>query len=241
MLTVKTLNFLFAGYYCETPGLSNATAPCDPGYYCLAGAKVPNPQENITGNVCPRDHYCPSGTSDPIRCPIGTFSNSLKNKNISDCQACTEGWYCETQGLSSPTDQCDRGYYCPPGQHSKRPAKFKCTPGHHCPNGSTGERPCLSGTYQDEYGQWECKGCPAGFYCDAPFLNVSYCSHGVQLPLPCLQGYYCPNGTAGYWNYGCPNGLYTSLCCFNRNFLVIYYKCCNLIGCATNLCLTIRQ
>lgn len=155
-----------------------------------------------------RGHYCPSGTSDPIKCPIGTFSNSLQNSNKSDCRPCTEGKYCETQGLLRPTGDCDRGYYCPPGQSSKRPAKYKCTPGHYCPNGSSNERPCESGSYQDEYSQWKCKECPNGFYCDASILNFTNCEHGVQLPKPCPRGYYCPNGTAEFHVYGCPNGLY---------------------------------
>ena len=73
------------------------------------------------------------------------------------------------------------------------------------------ERPCESGSYQDEYGQWECKECPAGFYCDATIVNVTSCMHGVQLPTPCPRGYYCPNGTAEYFSYGCPNGSYLSL------------------------------
>lgn len=199
---------LFLGHFCKTSGLSNVTGPCDAGYYCLAGAKISNPHDNITGNVCPRGHYCPIGTSNPIKCPAGKFSNSLQNQNKSDCELCTEGSYCETQGLSSPTGKCDPGYYCPSGQSSKKPAGFRCTPGHYCPNGSISERPCQSGSYQDEYGQWNCKECPAGFYCDATILNVTQCIHGVQLPVSCPRGYYCPNGTAEFWTYGCPNGWY---------------------------------
>ena len=140
---------------------------------------------------------------------MGTFSGSFQNQNISDCKPCTAGSYCGTQGLSSPTGECDQGYYCPQGQLSKRPGKFKCTPGHYCPNGSTSERSCESGSYQDEYGQWECKECPAGYYCDAKMIrNTTYCINGVQSPASCPRGYYCPNGTADYLTYGCPNGLY---------------------------------
>ena len=31
------------GQYCGSPGLSNVTGPCDPGFYCLRGNSEPNP------------------------------------------------------------------------------------------------------------------------------------------------------------------------------------------------------
>jgi hypothetical protein len=63
------------------------------------------------------------------------------------------GYYCESSGISTPTGPCDGGYYCPEGQNVSTPASYICTPGHYCPVGSPVQISCLSGTYQDQYGQ----------------------------------------------------------------------------------------
>ena len=182
------------------------TGPCDAGHYCIEGAKVSDPTDNITGAICPKGRYCPTGTYDPQECPKGTYSNSTGNKNVSDCQACLPGHYCDAKGLQAPAGECDPGFFCPGGQSSQRPPSHVCTPGHYCPAGSVEQRPCVSGEYQDEYQQWQCKECPAGFYCDATLLNVSYCVHGVQLPQPCIAGHYCLSGTKYARQHPCRSG-----------------------------------
>ena len=45
-------------------------------------------------------------------------------------------------------------------------------------------------TFQDEEGQWECKECPAGFYCDngiEPVVNYTMyeCPQGTGISQPC--------------------------------------------------------
>ena len=198
------------GHYCNASGLSNVTGPCSAGYFCTQNATSPKPSDGTTGNVCPPGHYCLEGTSSPIQCPIGTFSNSTGNDEEADCAKCSAGFYCPVQGLTAPYEQCGGGYFCPPGQSSSTPVDFRCSPGHSCPPGSSVERPCPSGTYQNEFGQVECKECPAGFYCDGTLLNATQCDHGVSFPVLCPPGYYCPRGTEYSLQYACPNGTFNS-------------------------------
>lgn len=43
-------------------------------YYCTLGAVIPNPEDGVTGNICPAGSYCDVGTTTPDKCPIGTFN-----------------------------------------------------------------------------------------------------------------------------------------------------------------------
>lgn len=36
----------------------------------------PMPSDGVTGNICPVEHYCPSGSTSPLVCPDGTYSNT---------------------------------------------------------------------------------------------------------------------------------------------------------------------
>lgn len=36
----------------------------------------PMPSDGVTGNICPAEHYCPSGSTSPLVCPDGTYSNT---------------------------------------------------------------------------------------------------------------------------------------------------------------------
>ena len=186
--------------------LSNVTGPCDAGYFCVEGAAVADPKDNITGGICPKGHYCPAGTYDPQKCPQGSYSNSTGNRNISGCQPCMPGHYCDARGLGFPSGLCDPGFYCPGGQKSPTPSDYICSPGHACPAGSVQEEACESGTYQDEHQKSTCKRCPEGYYCDGTILNATHCTHGVQFPTPCRVGHYCPNGTKYAQEFKCPPG-----------------------------------
>ena len=54
-------------------------------------------------------------------------------QSLSDCSACTAGYYCEQPGLDKPTDLCSRGYYCPgPANVSvPDPTEYECPEGTH--------------------------------------------------------------------------------------------------------------
>ena len=62
------------GYFC---GKRNLTAPqdkCDEGYYCISGARRPEPTDKVTGDICPSGGYCDRGTTAPQSCPDGQFN-----------------------------------------------------------------------------------------------------------------------------------------------------------------------
>ena len=58
----------------------------------------------------PIDYIVESGsTNEQDRCPVGTHSNRTMLFAESECTDCTEGYYCETPGLTEPTGPCDEG------------------------------------------------------------------------------------------------------------------------------------
>src|SRR5262249_20849573 len=103
-----------AGMYCATDGLSQPTAECAASFYCTLGATVSGPMD-MSGDVCPAGSYCAQGSERPTPCPVGSFSNVVGNHNVSQCQACTAGRYCNGSGLTAPTAACPAGFYCPEG------------------------------------------------------------------------------------------------------------------------------
>ena len=46
------------GEYCGTPGLESPTGQCNAGYYCARGALRADPEDGVTGDVCPLGRYC---------------------------------------------------------------------------------------------------------------------------------------------------------------------------------------
>lgn len=101
-----------------------------------------------------------------------TPTDREQNVNVSDCEPCTPGQYCQEYGRETPNGPCDPGYFCPEGSPTPRPVDAACSPGHFCPAGSWNETGCPSGTYQPHWKQSDCDPCPAGAYCLA-FGEVS--------------------------------------------------------------------
>lgn len=64
-----------------------------------------------SGGVCPVGYACPRGTKHPQQhpCPAGTWSNAVGAQNLSSCQRCPPGLYCNNTGLSQPSGICDIG------------------------------------------------------------------------------------------------------------------------------------
>ena len=115
----------FKGSFCDTIGLSTVSGACAKGFYCTLGASRADPRDNITGNVCPRGSYCPVGTSVPVKCPPGRYSNKEGNQELADCELCDEGKYCDENGLIASKGNCSEGFYCPPGQNTSQPSDFR--------------------------------------------------------------------------------------------------------------------
>ena len=166
------------GYYCGSPGLTEPTAKCREGYFCGGGSPVAAPHEsgetgfqisyigetcvesvNTTINdICPPGHYCPVGSDAPVQCPPGTNSSSVGLVNVTDCPACTRGFYCPLNGTVYATRLCLDGFYCPAGTANVgNSTELLCPTGARCPEGSGTPTVCEAGSYQDERGQNYCK------------------------------------------------------------------------------------
>nr|XP_006821767.1 PREDICTED: uncharacterized protein LOC100369099 [Saccoglossus kowalevskii] len=203
------------GYYCQTEGLTAPTGPCLPGFYCTLGAIDPNPISEVYGDTCPAGRYCPEGTYDPILCPIGTFLHDTGHDELSDCIDCTGGKYCDTQGQTNVTGDCDPGFYCTSRANTSSPLDGvtgdECPAGSYCELGSSAPIPCNDGYYMNHTQASACDICPvhalaapsglclAGYFCNGSSI--------VRDPEPCSAGYYCPEGTE--IEEPCPPGTFS--------------------------------
>ena len=52
-----------------------------------------------------------TGTEYPLECSNGTYSNQTGLSDIDQCTDCTEGYYCESWGLTAPTGLCRAGEF----------------------------------------------------------------------------------------------------------------------------------
>ncbi|XP_077578967.1 uncharacterized protein LOC144200597 [Stigmatopora nigra] len=184
-------------YYCEDWGLSEPTGPCQAGFYCIADGNY----STGLGGACPQGRYCPVGTSLPLPCPPGTYSDGVYVTDITGCRSCPPGHFCAGEGLTAPSGNCEAGFYCPGGDTQATGSEGGlCPPAHYCPKGSIGPAPCPAGSYANLTGQWLCSPCPAGHYCPEKTSDFA--------KFPCPPGFYCPDGTKHPSQYPCPRGYY---------------------------------
>ncbi|CAH1797049.1 unnamed protein product [Owenia fusiformis] len=152
-----------------------------------------------TGGMCPRGHYCPPGSPNPV--------------------PCDGGQYCDKVGLSQPTGNCSAGFYC--NGTSDVPDQHECPEGHYCPVGSPLPVACPPGTYINSThndDETDCVNCTGGMYCMG--------SGNVKPDAPCLQGYYCPGGQAAdsapellcWIGHYCEEGTVLPVACPNGTF-----------------------
>lgn len=154
-----------AGYYNPLPAQS-ACVPCLEGYYSSEGQA-----EDIT--ECPTGNYCPTGSENPTRCPIGTYNAFTKAVSISDCQDCNPGSFCNQEGISDVVGTCAAGYFCEIKSQLKSPeidagTYGPCPVGNYCPKGTSEPIKCPPGTYNPSTKQsllLHCLTCSAGTYC----------------------------------------------------------------------------
>lgn len=110
---------------------------CSAGYWCKEGAVEEHPQDGLSGELCPRGHYCPEGiletktfpfhkhrgciiyiwlyfsflgTHSPLPCPAGTWSDSEGLRSQTECQPCPGGHYCNSSGQTTFSGQCAPGW-----------------------------------------------------------------------------------------------------------------------------------
>ena len=87
------------GYYCDVPGLDQPTGQCNAGFFCTSASDSASPPTaTATGGPCPVGKYCEVGTSIPVDCDAGSYTD-IEQQSV--CKACPEGYYC-TAGSSSP-------------------------------------------------------------------------------------------------------------------------------------------
>ena len=171
------------------------------------GAKTSTPVEGANANICPLGHFCPLGTAEPNKCPIGTLGLATRQTMEAQCTLCPAGKYCDSPGRYNDSGSCSQGYYCPNG--SKSAQEVGCPPGRYCPVGSPTPKLCPRGTFSNTTLLWkeeQCTNCTAGFYC---------MENGLTDPSgPCRQGYYCPSASKVDNAVDCPVGLHcpTGMC-----------------------------
>ena len=212
--------------------------PCPAGFFCSMGTidyavgsfylNVVNISVLSRPFTCPAGHFCSEAmiSLDNGSCPIGTFSNTTGNENVSQCRPCLAGMYCGAAGLAAPTGSCSGGYYCSGGSGAadasvcdsrgwvcdspsceymvaRKPSSScggLCPVGSYCPGGSGSPTPCPAGLYCGTAGLQSPSGpCLAGYYCSG--LNNSSPRAAV-----CPAGFYCPAGTV--WPVKCGRGTY---------------------------------
>ena len=151
---------------------------------CPAGRQCPE-EATFKALPCDAGHYCPEGTSVPLPCRAGTYSNATDLVAASDCTDADPG-YIATTGATQQT-ACAKGSYT----NTSIVTKDSCTL-------------CDSGTYQDKSGMAACKPCEAGTY--AASEGLSQC---IPCPYPlssevsgvicsiCKEGFYLRNSSAG--------------------------------------------
>ena len=144
---------------------------------------------------CPPGHYCPPGTSSPLPCEGGTFSNKT---GLSSAGQCT------------PTDP---GFYASTGGTQQTP----CAAGTVQPSAGMGSCvKCQAGTFQGSEGQPSCRICRAGSY-SANVLSCELCNIGEYCPARSAVGTPCPvgsttegRGAESSDECGCRTGTYDS-------------------------------
>jgi len=102
------------GSYCSSEGISSVSGACSAGYFCKTKSQQQASETpSVDGNYgpCPVGHYCGAGTSEPVRCPPGTYNPSTKQSLLTNCINCSAGTYCAESGRSANGVACSAGFF----------------------------------------------------------------------------------------------------------------------------------
>lgn len=152
--------------------------------------------------ICPGGSMCPIGTSNPIPCGLGFYSDELEGS----CHECLAGYYCPWETTSryhlDTIFRCPPGLYCPAGMDVAPTTQANsCSKGRYCPEATPVEVPCPVGSFNNNTGvsSSACTPCTAGFFC----------TEGVTVPNgPCGKGHFCLLGSSSSTQEPCPAGTY---------------------------------
>lgn len=160
-------------------GSSECAGLCPSGQLC--------PTRATTQTMpCKLGHFCPEGSSVPLACPAGSYSNSTSLASEAECSRCTVGHRCQT-GSTEPTP-------CSPGTYSDEEGATDCTP-------------CEAGSFQPGQSAASCEVCRSGFYCVEGSSAPLPCPAGSRTNpdfdvmtsendcAECDAGTFCPTGT----------------------------------------------
>jgi len=73
------------------------------------GVDTPTPDGTTntgTGGVCTEGHKCPTGSSAPVACAAGTFTNQTGQAS---CVTCPKGYYCVAASVDYVPFPCPSG------------------------------------------------------------------------------------------------------------------------------------
>lgn len=132
------------------------------------------------------------GSTEGVKCPVGSYNNELNAKSIAQCKLCQAGKYCNSEGLDQPAGDCEMGYYC---------KQNSTTPNPESDDASGNFGPCPEGFFCP-VSTWKPIPCPAG-----TFSNTKKLSSASQCT-PCIEGMFCPNAGLTAPTGDCEAGFY---------------------------------
>ncbi len=79
---------------------SRVCLTCPPGYYCLGGSVIGDPEFSPVYNasLCPAGHYCPSESYYPTACSAGSFNPFKGESDETSCLPCPVDSYTHIPG-----------------------------------------------------------------------------------------------------------------------------------------------
>ncbi|XP_051895680.1 uncharacterized protein LOC127583597 [Pristis pectinata] len=137
---------------------------CQAGVVCLQGATTTDPPSNVTeyeltvfrSYICPKGHYCPNGSAEPIPCPVGTYNPSEGRGNVESCLRCPTNYFNHLTGQAacftcgSQAIQPEEGHdrcICPQSGQMFQPSDSRCVCAVRHQMVSDGKRECVRKLY----------------------------------------------------------------------------------------------
>jgi hypothetical protein len=170
----------------------------------------------LSGDLCPKGHYCPRGTETPLLCAAGTYEPRVGSE---ECQVCPAGYYCTGADPYASITLTINGEVI---DDTSAITPLECSFGY-CPEGSSAPTLCPDGFYSTEEtpkmaAEDECLYCPHSYYCSDGYkqglCDAGYfCDYGASLRNDpsklCAIGHYCPAGTD--YPIRCDEGKYNAV------------------------------